>query len=183
MRLSPAASIVGRVVDSSTNQAVAGADLWLISPREARTPPGRDVKSDDAGEYAFSGLEPGTYRVGARRSRLVGMSAPVSVALAGTAAEVVVPVHAGLVVAGSVTRRSGQALPGAQVSLSKSQPPRERPLMARTEKDGSFKLEGALPGPYALQTRVEGLTGDYRDSPAGEGHGRSEDSSWAAVPL
>jgi protocatechuate 3,4-dioxygenase beta subunit len=154
LRLNPAARILGRVVERGSRKPVPEAELWLQAPRPRGSRP-RDVKADAGGQFAFNDLDPGTYKVGARRGRLVGTSSSVSVATAQTAAEVEVEVDPGLVVAGRVTSRAGAPVAGARLQLFKTQPPFERPVAAQSSSDGSFRLEGLLPASFRLEVGAE----------------------------
>ncbi|HEY0708261.1 MAG TPA: carboxypeptidase-like regulatory domain-containing protein, partial [Polyangia bacterium] len=126
LRLSPAARLSGRVLERGTRQPVSDAQLWIISSRQRGGRP-RDVKSDGDGRFAFNDLEPDTYRVGARKGRLVGKSLPVAVALAQSVSDVEVEIDPGLVFAGQVLNSAGAPVPNAAVNLFKFDPPWERP--------------------------------------------------------
>ena len=117
----------------------------------------RDVKTDSDGRFWFNDLDPGSYRVGARKGRLVGMSGTVSVALAQRIDDVQVEVHPGFVVAGRTLDRAGKPVVDVRVDLFKNEPPMDRPLFAKTGKDGAFRMEGVLPADFRLSVRSEGF--------------------------
>ena len=155
LHLMPAARLVGHVVESGSNRPVPDADLWLVGQRPTDTV-ARDVRSDRNGGFAFSGLEPGTYRIGARKERLTGMSGALSVPEQASIDQVV-EVSNGRSIAGRVTTVSGPAVAGARVELVNARPPFERPLLVKAEPDGRFVLEGVLPGLHRLNVTAEGL--------------------------
>jgi protocatechuate 3,4-dioxygenase beta subunit len=155
LRLSPAARIAGRVIEGGTGKPVPDAELWLQPHRAGGVRP-RDVKSDAAGEFAFNDLEPGTYRVGARKDRLVGLSRSVSVSMAQAASKVDVEVTPGFVVAGRVLSGQGKPVAGARVQLFKDRPPFERPMFVKSGSDGGFRLEGVLPAQFRLEVSADG---------------------------
>lgn len=155
LRLSPASRIAGRVIERESRNPVSDAELWLQPHRAGGARP-RDVKSDAAGQFAFNDLEPGTYRVGARRGRLVGLSASVSVAMAQGVSDVEVEVTPGFVVAGKVIAPDGKGLAGARVQLAKDRPPFERPMIARSGPDGAYRIEGVLPSGFRLEVAADG---------------------------
>jgi protocatechuate 3,4-dioxygenase beta subunit len=158
LRMSPAARISGRVIERGTRKPVADAELWLMM---ARTGGGfgrpRDVKSDGDGNFAFNDLEPGTYRVGGRQGRMVGMSGPVSLALAQAARDVEVEVHPGFAISGRTVDGAGKPVAGARLDLYKDQPPSERPMFTKSDGDGQFRFEGVLPAQFRLQARADGF--------------------------
>jgi large repetitive protein len=158
LRLSPASGIAGRVVERGSQQGVAEAELWVVvqGSRFGGSRP-RDVKTDGEGRFWFNDLDPGSYRVGARKGRLVGMSGTVSVALAQRVDDVQVEIHPGFVVAGRTLDRAGKPLGDVRVDLFKNEPPMDRPLFAKTGPDGTFRMEGVLPAEYRLSVRSDGF--------------------------
>jgi hypothetical protein len=156
LRLAPAARIIGRVVERGSNKPVPDADLWLLRQRPGASAFTRDVRSDRTGGFVFSGLEPGTYRMGVRKERLVGMSGPVSITPGQTTSDViVVEASPGRAIAGRVVTTAGAAVPGARIDLVKAEPPAERPIFIKAEPDGRFLLEGVLPAQYRLDVTAD----------------------------
>jgi large repetitive protein len=162
LRLSPASRITGHVVERDGRRPVPDANVWISASR-ASFNRRREIKTDHEGAFTFLDLEPGTYRVSARKGSLVGAGASVSVALAQTVEDVEVPIDRGFVVSGRVTTTSGAAITGAQINLSMSRTPWDRAGSTRSASDGSYRIEGVLPAQYRLSTRADGQARDEQD--------------------
>jgi large repetitive protein len=163
LRLMPAARILGRVVDRKTREPVPAADVWLVQERYFGGSPARDVKTDQDGNFAFNDIDPGSYAVAARKGALVGYSKMVAVAAAQTIIDVDVQVDPGLKVSGRVTA-AGKGLAGVRVSLSKTDPPFDRPSMSKSQDDGSYQIDGVLPGRYGLYAHADGYARARKDA-------------------
>ena len=155
LRLSPAARLSGRVIERQSRQPVPEARLWLQQERGGGGG-ARELVSDGAGQFTWNDLQPGTYRVGARKGGLVGLGPWVSLGIAQTSSGVEVAVSPGFLVAGHVRGPGDRPVAGARVQLVKTQPPFERPLFARSDATGAFRIEGVLPAPWRLHVAAEG---------------------------
>jgi protocatechuate 3,4-dioxygenase beta subunit len=128
------------------------------------------VSTDDAGRFAFRELPAGRYRLrsskpawldgsyGARRPGAPGLSLPLAAGqhLAG----VTITMIRGAVISGTVTGRSAEPLPDAEVTLYRDTPgwassdsAIDRATVAghaRTDDRGQYRIYGLLPGSYLL---------------------------------
>jgi protocatechuate 3,4-dioxygenase beta subunit len=156
LRLVPGARLTGRVVERGGKQPVAGASVSLTSAsrQDFRVP--RDTKSDGAGQFELGGLEPGSYEVMARRGTLIGAGKVVALAVAQSLDDVIVEVDRGYVVSGRVKDEGGAGLGNVRVSASRTGPPYGQAARTRTNPDGSYALEGMLPGEYRVGVNEEG---------------------------
>jgi protocatechuate 3,4-dioxygenase beta subunit len=156
LRVVPAARLTGRVVERSNKQPVADAEVSLTSASMMDPKPPQETKSDASGKFEFSGLEPGTYEVMARRGMLIGAGKGVGLAPAQSAENVEVELDRGLVVSGQVKDEAGAALGNIRVSASRDGPPFGQAARTRTNADGTYALEGMLPGNYRVNANEEG---------------------------
>ncbi|HEY0705534.1 MAG TPA: carboxypeptidase regulatory-like domain-containing protein [Polyangia bacterium] len=155
-RLVPGARISGRVVEGPEKRPVAGAHVWVLLGRGGRA--NGDLKTAEDGSFTIDALEPDTYRVGARKGRLLGSSAPVSLSLAHAIANVEIEVYPAFVIAGQVVDSHGKPVADARMQVFKDQPPWEQPFIGTTAADGRFRFEGLAPGPYRLEGAAHGTT-------------------------
>lgn len=162
LRLPPAARIVGRVIDQQ-RRPVPGAQLWLssIGARGGEQP--QALRSGDQGDFAFTDLDPGDYRIAARKEPLAGTSALLSVTRGQATTGVSIELEPGFVVAGRVANPLGKPLARARVWLAQRQPALEPPRFVRSEFDGRFRFEGILPGRFHLEVTADGLAGVGQD--------------------
>jgi protocatechuate 3,4-dioxygenase beta subunit len=156
LRLVPAARLAGVVLELGTKRPVADAEVALTSAsrNDMRMP--REGKSDASGKFELTGLEPGSYEVMARKGVLIGAGKVVALAPAQAIANVEVEVERGLVVSGRVKDESGAGLGKLQVSASRDTPPWGQAARTRTNPDGTYALEGLLPGNYRVNANEEG---------------------------
>jgi protocatechuate 3,4-dioxygenase beta subunit len=156
LRLVPGGRMVGRVVERAGRQPVPGAEVSLTSALRTDYRQPRDAKADEAGHFEFSGLEPGNYEVLARKGTLIGAGQIVALAVAQTVTDIEIPVDAGHVVSGRVTDDAGAGLGGVAVNAFRDTPPFGQSARTRSNADGSYALEGMLPGNYRLNASEEG---------------------------
>jgi hypothetical protein len=157
LHLGPASRLLGKVVERGSNKPIADADLWVLPQRPGASAPARDVHSDRIGLFAFNQLGPGSYRIGARKERLTGLSAPVTLLPGQSLSDVVVELAPGQAIAGRVVTMTGAPAPGAWIELLKAHTPAERPLFVAAGSDGRFLLEGLLPAHFRMVVTAAGM--------------------------
>ncbi len=151
-RLSPGASVIGRVVRASDKSAVEGAMVELRSgdPRSGETP--QSTATDADGKFQFDAAAPGRLLLTAVAEGLTTRGPVDGVVEIGAAPqEIVIEVAAALSVSGTVIERgSGKPAAARQVYLvSREQKPNSmRPPVAMSQEDGSFVISHVLPGEY-----------------------------------
>jgi len=156
-KLNPAATLRGRVVMRDGGAPVAGAEvtigsseLWWMNAKKAT--------SDAQGIFEFKDLDPGDYDLSAQKGPLVGhLPRKVGVTLAGFTGDVTIQVDRARIIAGHVRAQNGSPVGGAKIRLG------EGPwgsfggrLRAESAKDGTYKIEGVLPGKYQVFALAEG---------------------------
>lgn len=139
---------------------------------------GAGAKTDAAGRYELSGLEPGKYRLVASSPPARGKQAVVSVARAERALEVRgterqrvdFQLEDGLPLAGVVVDATGAPVEGAMVLATRAAAPSSRPGMAMTDEAGAFRFSGFAPGKVMVMARGRGFGsgGDPREVQAGD---------------
>ncbi|MEL6430159.1 MAG: sigma-70 family RNA polymerase sigma factor [Planctomycetota bacterium] len=157
----PEGQMSGRVVDAE-GAALEGVDVShvLVEGRGHRSPlrMADDRRATDAdGAFEFTGLTPGTYRVGAEHADL-GIAASVLVEVGdGTpAGEVVLTLRAGTRVRGSVVDADGAPVRYAPIWVYAEDGALVNPISrTATSNDGTFKTRPLPPGRYGILTRVE----------------------------
>jgi hypothetical protein len=156
LHLAAPSRVLGKVIERGSNRPIPDADLWVLPQRPGVAAP-HDVHSDRVGLFAFNQIGPGSYRIGARKERQAGMSAPIALQAGQSISDVLVEVAPGQAIAGRVVTMTGAPVPGASVELVKAHPPFERPLVVATGSDGRFLLEGLLPAQFRLVVTAAGL--------------------------
>jgi hypothetical protein len=155
-RLNPAARLSGRVLDRKSREPAAGASVWLRLDR-LESFVDREVAADGEGRFHFDDLPAGGYVVLARADRRIGLTRAVSLGVAQSTSDVEVLVDPGRSVRGLVVTQGDKPLGGVRVSVGRMDPPFERPVFApRTGTDGTFTVEGLLPGKYRVNAWAEG---------------------------
>jgi protocatechuate 3,4-dioxygenase beta subunit len=156
LRVVPGARLVGKVVERGSKQPVADAEVSLTTAQRMDPRPPRDAKSDSAGRFEFTALEPGSYEVMARRSLLVGAGKVVALAPAQSIEDIEVEVDPGYVVSGRVKDESGAGVGNVRVFAMRDSPPYGQAARTRSNPDGTYALEGMLPGNYRVNAQEEG---------------------------
>lgn len=154
-RLNPAARLSGRVLDRQSREPAAGASVWLRLDRMDSFVD-REVASDGDGRFQFDDLAAGGYVVLARVDRRIGITRAVSLGVAQAATEVDVLVEPGRAIRGKVVAEGDKPIAGARVSVSRFDPPSERPVFVKSGADGTFAAEGLLPAKYRVNGWAEG---------------------------
>jgi protocatechuate 3,4-dioxygenase beta subunit len=147
----------GRVV-STTGGVVAGATVRLTQQVRAG---GTSTQSDRNGRFAFAGVVPGAYLLGASKtgfsSDMAPFGQPITVTATGKDAELTLTPWSS--VTGRVLDELGEPVQGASAQLLKLQfQDGRRRLVAthtRTTDDrGAFRIFGVAPGQYVLSASV-----------------------------
>ncbi len=152
--LRPSSRLAGRVEDED-GLPVAGARVLLIG---AGPPPGTvgirrpgednssEVTSEADGSFEFSGVIPGTVKVGALATDLQPADPQVVEVPAGVKVDdVVLVLERGALLAGVVTDREGEPIGGARLTVG--------PLLVHSDDDGSYRLGGLSTGLQSLEVR------------------------------
>jgi protocatechuate 3,4-dioxygenase beta subunit len=154
--LAPEAHIEGRVVRIDDHSPVAGATVELRTAEDQRyvgATPALYAASDAEGRFHFSGLTPGDYSLTATADRLVTRSPVSTIAeIEKTPRLVTCTVTPTLEVTGRVIEQgSGKPVSGVMVyATSQVTALARQDLHAMTQSDGTFQLDGVLPGDYEL---------------------------------
>ncbi|MFY9344974.1 MAG: sigma-70 family RNA polymerase sigma factor, partial [Planctomycetota bacterium] len=162
--------VVGTVQDER-NQAVAGAEVVLVSGLGGWLGGSVVAISDDAGAFTVRSV-PSKWSLGARAaghapSRLVDLE-DVVMPIDGTPVQVQLRLlQPGATVAGKIIDENGDAMAGAIVVLGRGagghyeeQRVRESwsPHVVETGTDGSFRCQGVEPGQHPIVARVHGCS-------------------------
>jgi protocatechuate 3,4-dioxygenase beta subunit len=156
LRLVPGGRVAGRVFDRASKQPIADAEVSVTSALRMDFREPRDGKTDGNGHFEFNGLEPGNYEVMARKGIQIGNSDVVALAVAQSVTDVEVPVDRGYVVSGLIKSDAGKPLGGVRVSASRDSPPFGQAARTKSNPDGTYALEGMLPGNYRVSAWEEG---------------------------
>ncbi|RKG68711.1 hypothetical protein D7W79_33780 [Corallococcus exercitus] len=171
IQLGPGAVLEGRVVEEPSGGPVAGARVE-VSLSGGDGDPGVAL-SDAEGHFLVRGLAPGSYDAkvtapgyspAVRRGLTVtqGERFPVELTLSGTGA-----------VEGQVRDRNGAPVAEARISGANrwSDGADAKPIEARTDADGHYRLEGLAMGRLSLSARHEGSTVGVRQTVSVEANG------------
>jgi hypothetical protein len=153
-RLNPAARLAGRVIDRQTREPVAGASVWLRLDR-LESYLDRDTTADPDGRFQFDDLAAGGYVVLARADRRIGIARTVTLGVAQAATDIEVLVDPGRAVRGKVVLSNDRPVADVRVAINRFDPPFERPAFAKSAADGTFVIEGLLPGKYRASAFAE----------------------------
>lgn len=165
--------VSGRVVEDGTNAPLAGATITLIAlerPAVASFPgaPPPQAVADQDGRFAFDGLAPGRYRIGAQKAGFASAPPPDPSALrtfelaeGQTLIDVNISLQRGAVITGQVLDpSSGEPSIGSFVMAMRqldevgarapAGPPRLMPAGQSTQTNdlGEFRIFGLPPGEY-----------------------------------
>jgi hypothetical protein len=156
--LEPSAHITGRVVLSGAERVpVAGAEVRLRR-ENGYDSPGLFL-TDERGVFTANALQPGSYRLEARKDALLGRFAEAIVVGATDAIDdVEIVVNATHAVRGRVTAADGTPIAVAAVNLTTDQTIFSvgRPARALTDDEGRYVAGGFLPREYHLAISAEG---------------------------
>ena len=158
VRLHPGAQLSGRVLVGPGRDTVAGAEV-VARRRGDDAAASALARTDEQGRFVFSYLDPGRYRLEARRDVLVGRSErAVAVGAADRVEGVDLIVSGGHTVSGRIRSPAGAPIAGAMVRASRDEPGPLHAPVATTAADpaGAFTLTGLAPGPHCLTATAPG---------------------------
>jgi protocatechuate 3,4-dioxygenase beta subunit len=156
LKLVPAARVAGRVVERGSRQPLADAEVALTSASRTDYREPRDSKTDGSGRFEIEGLEPGAYELMARKGVLIGAGQTVTLAVAQSVTDLEIEVDRAHVVSGRVRDDAGAGIGGVRISANRDGPPFGQAARTRSNPDGTYALEGMLPGGYRLSAWEEG---------------------------
>ncbi|MCB9748753.1 MAG: carboxypeptidase regulatory-like domain-containing protein [Myxococcales bacterium] len=163
--LTPESVLVGKVVLAGTQTPVAGvsvdSDSWAARMSWGYGP---ETMTDQDGNFRIERLEPGSYKPTAFSDEHYGIApAEVHLGLGQTSEPVIIEVHPAFTVAGRIIIDEGEGCDQGNASLN--DPKTKRSFRARTERDGSVKLHGVLPGTYNVEISCGGYVPEERYEP------------------
>jgi hypothetical protein len=154
-----------RALPTAPAGATIFGSVFLFRDRQAmpvaakiriRGPESREIASDNAGHFSFSGLEPGAYTVSAtvRSQYLTGKARTITVPNKGCAQEDWT-VFYNSKIGGQVTDSAGRAMPGISLGLAEHgvAGPTEWVSsvdFAETDRQGRYSFKSAPPGDYLV---------------------------------
>ncbi|MEW6743627.1 MAG: carboxypeptidase-like regulatory domain-containing protein [Planctomycetota bacterium] len=172
--LETGATVSGRVV-APNGAGVGGASVWAggrVSgiPMEFHVevdnlgggPPmgRRKVTTAEDGSFRLAGLRPGETSLRASMTGFSrGSTGPFQLAKGQVLTGVIIALQPGLVIAGRVSDDEGHPIAGAEVQLNRFGPPEaaSQDPQAKTEANGSFRIEGVSDGSHFLTASAEGF--------------------------
>lgn len=177
--LSPAGRIAGRVVDEEGNplrQAfleIGPSGSGPMFGGRAMLMGSKPVVTNEAGEFEFRDIEPGTLTMrasaqGYRSSEKSGLEVPAGGELTG----VELVLRKGAVVAGQVLGPDGKPVSGAVVELAEGGRMSFSRERASSDGEGRYRIEGVEPGPRAFSARHEDFPPSVRDLEVQPGENR-----------
>jgi protocatechuate 3,4-dioxygenase beta subunit len=167
--LQPASAVEGRVRNTD-GEPVAGASL-VVLPSDWMRPGGfrariPQVSSDESGFFRLEEVPPGVLGLrasatGYQAAELANLEVRAGQDLRG----VEVVLAPGATIEGRVLSPSGRPVVGAEVMVVEpdTSRPFAMPLLASTDGDGRYRLEGISPGARTLQADHEGYRRAVRD--------------------
>ena len=146
--LVPGTTVTGCVVRASDKAPVAGA---LVELRGTEIHAGvlLHATSGDDGRFEIEGVATGRHQVTATADGLASAGPVEVIAELGTPpAEIECPLIAAYTVSGKVVEKGGKPVAGAEVMLMAQHRGSGGFQRERTREDGSFVIEGVIPGDY-----------------------------------
>jgi large repetitive protein len=148
--LAPTATVRGRIIDTATGAPIAGVAV-TASGRPGAIFGGR---SDARGQYAVTGLAPGSYTLSADEPRYVAWSREHVTLAAGQTLGTDIVLERGAALVGHVVDPDGIPVEGARIQVSPNNQGGMEAFMhlvqakdvVRTGRDGSFKATRLRPG-------------------------------------
>jgi Carboxypeptidase regulatory-like domain/PDZ domain len=154
IRLTPASSLAGRVIDAATRVPVAGAKVTLEASASSEADPESEV-TDAQGAFRFTRLTPGRYRATAVTEHGYGRSAGSTlVGLAQHVDGMEIELFPARRVAGRIVTATGEPCPHGRVTLRDRA--HDRTVVARGGPDGQLVLDGVRPGSYDVAVDCDG---------------------------
>jgi hypothetical protein len=153
--LTPESVLIGRVVEAGAGTPVAGAHIGVDEDGWR----GRDdaAITDAGGRFRIGRLEPGRYKPMATAPGLYGQAREsVLLGLGQTSGEVLIEVHPARTITGRVVIADrDRQTPCARGEVSLEEPTRKVRRWAQTERDGTVRFDGLLPGTYAVRAECD----------------------------
>lgn len=152
--LTPASTLVGKVVMAGTAEPVAGARV--TAGGRGFLGRGTVAFTGPDGVFRLEGIDPGTYKAEASTSELFGMAAEaVHLGLAETSEPVVVEVHPAFAVEGAVViAGSNEPCTDGWVSLESTE--KRGGTRSNLDPDGTVVLRALQAGTYQVRVTCEG---------------------------
>jgi hypothetical protein len=165
------ASVEGLVVSEATGQPLAGAtvtltrhfDSFLALISDTVIPNVPPATTDATGRFSFPAIDPGDYDIAVRMSGHMLRKAAISPAPGQRVAGFNVRLISSARIGGSIRSSSGEPLAGIPLQLFQPDLKNVQSVAQATSAgDGSYQLDGFLPGNYVL---VAGSPGDVTREP------------------
>ena len=183
----PPGSITGQVANAATGEPLRKATLSLRPQGRGGSP--ATATSDNAGNFKFPTVDPGTYTVTADRTgfvpgaygedRVGGQAKAFEVATGKTTTNIQIKLTPHSVITGRVYDQDGDPVQGAQVAVMRYSYPRgQRQLntvaQATTNDIGEFRAAGLAPGRYYISATgelaaLQGFIANLIGGPGGPG--------------
>lgn len=161
-RLNPAATLRGRVVARASGEPIPDATVTLESGRAGLG--GREVRSDGRGVFEYKDVDPGDYQLRAQKGALVGqLPRAVTVTLAVYVGDLTIACDPAASISGRVRSSGGAPIAGARLRLHQDFTRLDR-VRTRSAPDGSYRIEGVLPGKYLLEASASGHAPARKDN-------------------
>lgn len=152
----PSGTLRVRVVDASTGAGLPDHPLRVYTERPRFTVL-ETGSTDEGGEFRIQGLAENIYAVTTERKPPHAAATNIAWLSEGESAELVVEVGRGQVLEGRVVDFGGAPLPGAEILLQGQghgipfdQTFHRRPIIARSDERGRFRIEAVAPTPTGL---------------------------------
>lgn len=172
LALTPAGSLSGTVLDARTKQPVADVKVTVTTEDDsgyARAGP--SAISDEHGRFRIDRLAPGRYFLVAVAEHGYGRSdGSVRVGLGQHVDEVAVTLRPAMTVTGAVLIAGSPPRPCPKAYMFLAKHSDLETLMAHVQADGTFRVDGVLPGTYQIGLGCSGheLTDDPPDIEVGD---------------
>jgi hypothetical protein len=151
LMLHPGATVRGVVAQGS--QPVAGAEVRLVAMQAGRLWPSQSTFSGEQGVFELHGVDPGEYRLFARKGLLIGRSTPLLLQIAETAS-ITLLVAEGTTLVGRVMSADGKPVSGARVEIVDGA---QMKAATFTTGEGRYRLEGLPSGVFDADVAAEGF--------------------------
>jgi hypothetical protein len=156
----PTASISGTVTSAETGEAIAGATVTVtrhfgsvldMLDADGALPKIAPVKTNERGQFSFQAIEGAAYDVIVQSKGYMNGLTGVSPNAGQRVDNVVLKMIRSASLNGTIRNKAGQSLAGVPIQLFQSDGKNMQPKAeTRTGVDGSYNLEGFLPGDYVL---------------------------------
>jgi hypothetical protein len=152
--LRPAARLAGKVVGKQDGAPVPGAVVLLDNP-QVWWRPTQDATTDARGAFEFRDLEGGVFRLSAQKGAQVASPREVELSEADRATEVTIELETGRAITGRALAE-GKPVSGARIRLRQGMISVPGRVRAESGADGSYRVDGVLPGRYQVVGEAKG---------------------------